>query len=275
MVAMNVWPTDAADGSVSSEARWRKMARLWTPSGVAAGIGAEMAPTLAYPNLTVKNGAVWADGHYCELLGDQVLAVTANGLAVVRFDPAANTAELLYRDGVTVPAQNPTGTWEVPIAKIVGSALFDQRAIFNPTGSGRMFLKLKRSGPVGAATGTNPLGYNNIVSKIGPWPTITIPTDAVLVPVAGLWAVTSSIFLAASGTLSANITALAAFFVTSDNDISLSTGFGLGGNGDGIGGLTHVAYFAVASGVTPYVYINVAGLTLNQAVLTLELLRPF
>lgn len=135
MVAMNVWPTDAADGSVSSEARWRKMARHWTPSGVLAGVGSEMAPTLAYPNLTVKAGACWVDGHYCELPGDQVLAVTANGLTVVRFDPAANTAELLYRDGATTPAQNPNGTWEQPIAKITGSALTDVRQLVSASTS--------------------------------------------------------------------------------------------------------------------------------------------
>lgn len=127
MVAMNVWPTDGADGSVSSEARWRKMGRVWTPSGVAGGVGAELQPTLAFPNLTIKAGAAWVDGHYCELLGDQVLAVTANGLVVVRFDPAANTAQLLYLDAVSVPSQSPTGIWELPIARITGSALVDYR----------------------------------------------------------------------------------------------------------------------------------------------------
>jgi hypothetical protein len=127
MVAMNVWPTDAADGSVSSEARWRKMARYWTNTGVLAGQGGDMVPTLAFPNLTVKAGACWVDGHYCELPGDQVLAVTANGLAVVRFDPAANTAQLLYLDGVSAPNQSPTGTFELPIAQISGSALIDRR----------------------------------------------------------------------------------------------------------------------------------------------------
>lgn len=127
MVMMSVWPTDAADGSVSSEARWRKMGRVWTPSGVIRGAGGAMAPTLAGVNLTVQSGACWVDGHYCELAGSQVLAVTANGLVVVRFDPAANTAELLYRDGVTVPAQNPTGVFELGIAAVVGSALVDWR----------------------------------------------------------------------------------------------------------------------------------------------------
>lgn len=128
MVAMNVWPTDAADGSVASEARWRKMARAWTPPGVIP-TGTVLAPSLAYPNLTVRAGACWVDGHFCELPGDQVLAVTANGLCVVRFDPAANTAQLLYLDGVSTPSQSPTGTWELPIAKITGSALSDMRPI--------------------------------------------------------------------------------------------------------------------------------------------------
>jgi hypothetical protein len=127
MVAMNVWPTDASDGSVATEARWRKMGRIWQRSGVIAGQGGELAPSLVFPNLTVQAGAAWVDGHYCELLGSQVLTVTANGIVVVRFDPAANTAELLYRDGATTPTQNPTGTWELLIAQVSGSALVDQR----------------------------------------------------------------------------------------------------------------------------------------------------
>jgi hypothetical protein len=139
MVMMSVWPTDAADGSVASEARWRKMARTWAPSGVVAGQGGEMAPSLAGTNLTVRSGACWVDGHYCELGGDQVLTVTANGLAVVRFDPAANSAELIYRDGATTPNQNPTGTWEQPIAKLAGSALSDQRGRLIDPAAGNIY----------------------------------------------------------------------------------------------------------------------------------------
>lgn len=129
MVAMNVWPTDAADGSVATEARWRKMGRAWTPSGVIAGQGLDMLPSLSGTNLTVRSGACWVDGHYCELPGNQVLTATANGLAVVRFDPAANTADLLYRASVSAPAQDPAGTYELPIAKITGSALADWRPL--------------------------------------------------------------------------------------------------------------------------------------------------
>ena len=127
MVAMNVWPTDASDGSVATEARWRKMARMWTPDGVADGIGGEMAPSLAGLNLTVQAGAAWVDGHYTELTGSQVLTVTANGIVVVRFDPSANTAQLLYRDAATTPVQTPGGIWEILIASMSGSAMTDRR----------------------------------------------------------------------------------------------------------------------------------------------------
>jgi hypothetical protein len=140
MVALSVWPTDAADGSVASEARWRKMGRYWVPSGVLAGQGGELAPSLAFPNLTVQSGAAWVDGHYAELPSNQVLTVTANGLAVVRFDPAANTAELLWRDGVSTPAQSPTGTWELPIAQTIGSALTDRRELVGPGAGGELAL---------------------------------------------------------------------------------------------------------------------------------------
>jgi len=126
---MSVWPTDGADGSVSSEARWRKMGRIWAPSAVVAGAGGELAPSLSMPNLTVQSGAAWVDGHYTELASNQVLTATANGIAVVRFDPAANTAELLWRDGVSTPAQSPTGTWELLIAQTTGSVLSDKRML--------------------------------------------------------------------------------------------------------------------------------------------------
>ena len=139
MVAMNVWPTDAADGAVTSEARWRKMGHLWAPSGAAAGVGGELKPSYLFPNLTVKSGAAWADGHYCELLADQVfggLTALSIGLVVVRFDPTANTAELLWLDGATVPTQNPAGIWEVPIARQNTGVMTDTRTMIAPVGAG-------------------------------------------------------------------------------------------------------------------------------------------
>ena len=105
------------------------MGRHWTPTGVLAGVGGQMKPTLAGTNLTVLDGAAWVDGHYCELLGAQVLTVTANGIAVVRFDPAANTAELVWRDAITTPSQSPTGVYEMLVASTTGSALKDRRSL--------------------------------------------------------------------------------------------------------------------------------------------------
>ena len=42
------------------------------------------------------------------------MAVTSNGLVVIRWTPAANTFELLYRDGATTPTQTDP-TWELPL----------------------------------------------------------------------------------------------------------------------------------------------------------------
>lgn len=129
MADMSVWPTDGSDGSVATEARWRKMARLWAPSAVVKGAGGELAPTLAMPNLTIQSGACWLDGHYTELPASTVLTATANGLAVARVDPTINKAELVWRDGVTTPTQTPEGVWELPIYKTVASAGTDLRVL--------------------------------------------------------------------------------------------------------------------------------------------------
>ncbi len=136
MADLAVWPTDGAgpggDGSVSSEARWRKMARLWVPSGV-RGAG-DLVPTLvAGPTINVTVGQCWLDGHYAELLTPASVAATANGLLCVRFTGADNHAELLYRDAATLLTQTDP-TWELPIAQMVAGALRDIRWIANPTG---------------------------------------------------------------------------------------------------------------------------------------------
>ncbi len=133
MPDLTVWPTDGADGSVSSEARWRKMARLWVPSGIddtplgVAGGGGALAPTLvAGPTINVAAGGCWMDGHYAEIVTPSSVPATANGLLVVRFTPADNHAELLYRDAATQPTQT-LATWELPIAQMAAGALTDRR----------------------------------------------------------------------------------------------------------------------------------------------------
>jgi hypothetical protein len=180
MVALNVWPTDGADGSVATEARWREMARLWAPSSVCAGVGGELAPALAGTNLTIADGAVWIDGHFAELTGSQVLAVTANGLAVVRFDPAENSAELNYWDGVSAPYQDPNGAWDLPIALITGGALVDMRQRSRPVPSGLEFLGRRATAWAGPTDNT----FQHV------------PFDSVLVNVAGRWSPGPSSWLA-------------------------------------------------------------------------------
>ena len=133
MPDLSVWPTDGGDGSVSSEARWRKMARLWVPSGVATPT--DLAPTLAAgPTVNVTTGACWMDGHYAELTAPASVPASANGLLVVRFTPADNHAELLYRDGASSPTQTDP-TWELPIAQMAAGAMTDRRVKADPGGA--------------------------------------------------------------------------------------------------------------------------------------------
>jgi len=55
--------------------------------------------------------------------------VTAGpGILVVRFTPADNHAELVYRDGVQVPVQTDP-TYEFPVALMSAGAMFDRRAM--------------------------------------------------------------------------------------------------------------------------------------------------
>lgn len=127
MPDLSVWPTDGGDGSVSSEARWRKMARIWANTGIRQG--GDLAPTLvAGPTINVAAGQCWVDGHFCELATAASVPASATGLLVVRFTPADNHAELLYRDGVSVPTQTDA-TFEMPVALMNGGSLFDRRVL--------------------------------------------------------------------------------------------------------------------------------------------------
>ena len=137
MADLAVWPTDGAgpggDGSVSSEARWRKMARSWANTGVDGALLAlgggpgSLQPTLvAGPACQVAVGSCWIDGHYCELTAPATIPIATAGIVVVRFTPADNHAELLYRDGVTVPTQT-VASYELVIAQISAGAVIDKR----------------------------------------------------------------------------------------------------------------------------------------------------
>jgi len=160
MPDLTVWPTDGADGSVSSEARWRAMGRLWIPSGCATPN--DLVPTLvAGPTINVTAGACWMDGHFAQLTAPASVNVTANGLLCVRFTPADNHAELLYRDAATVLTQTDP-TWELPVARMVAGAIQDIRWIANPSGEVGYVYSPNTAVLSGAHTVTSPLDVVNI-----------------------------------------------------------------------------------------------------------------
>jgi hypothetical protein len=115
------------------------MARPWVPSGVDSsllglGAGNGLAPTLAAgPTINVTAGGCWLDGHYAELATPASIPATANGLLVVRFTPADNHAELLYRDAAVTCTQT-LATWELPVAQMVAGAMNDIRWFANTSG---------------------------------------------------------------------------------------------------------------------------------------------
>jgi hypothetical protein len=125
MVAISVWPTDAADGAVTSEARWRQMARFWAPTGVVQ-LDNQWFATLVGSVLTVGSGSAWVDGHFCENLSPITLTTTSNGLAVVRFTKATNVAEVVWRDAATTLQRN-SSVWELALWRRTAGVLEDMR----------------------------------------------------------------------------------------------------------------------------------------------------
>jgi hypothetical protein len=138
------------------------MARQWLGSGVLRGLYSELAPSYAASVITTQAGAVWIDGHYAEIAAVANTPVTANGLLVVRFTPADNKFELLFRDGVTVPTQT-TATWELPIALMTAGAMRDQRPFVGPAGGMTKLAEAVVTAPTANVDFQNiPLNYRHL-----------------------------------------------------------------------------------------------------------------
>jgi hypothetical protein len=130
------WPTDAGDGSVANEARWRKMARLFTPSGVVGGYLQEMVPTMGTGQINVAAGAVWIDGHYAELGTATSVAQSGDGMLVARFTSATNVFELVWRGGILYNQLTQTdAVFEIPIARVAAAAFTDYRSLVGSRGT--------------------------------------------------------------------------------------------------------------------------------------------
>jgi len=157
-----VWPTDQSPGNVSSEARWRKMARMWATSGVddsPLAVAGRLAPTLAAgPIINVAAGACWVDGHYCELNPGTAIPATANGVLVVRFTPADGRSQLVYVDAATLPPTQTAATWELAIASMAAGALTDRR-MFLRAGAPPCFPNFATLKALYPATAPPPDGY--------------------------------------------------------------------------------------------------------------------
>ena len=153
MVDLTGWPTDAGGGSVSTEARWRTMARLWAPSGVVDGYLNQLAPSHAGGNVTVQTGGAWVDGHYCEQLSSQAVAVASSGLVVIRFTPADNRFQLLWLNGASNPTQT-TATWELPIAQMTGGTMSDVRVFVSAASTTTAMIKNEAVTPAKMSPGS-------------------------------------------------------------------------------------------------------------------------
>src|SRR5262245_40373758 len=119
---MSIWPTESGDGSVSSEDRWRKMAKYWLPSGVLQGYLSELSPSLAGGVSTVSPGACWLDGHYAEIVASDPVSAAGDGLLVAQYVKASQSAALVFNAGASTPTQTDA-TYELPIASVVGGVL--------------------------------------------------------------------------------------------------------------------------------------------------------
>ena len=102
-----------AEGSVSSETRWRKMAKVWAPSGVITGIVPDPGSWGHQCDRRDRRGSMVTT---CELVGPASEASTANGLLVVRFTPLITRSSWSIETGRRRPTQTDA-TWELPIAQ--------------------------------------------------------------------------------------------------------------------------------------------------------------
>lgn len=130
------FPFDHGFGSASNSSRWGKMAQLWAPNGVVAGVGNLLAATIVAPASTtvqVDTGAAWIQGYYADNTAQVSVDVpgTASGLLSARIVFASQTMELFYNNTVSTPVQNTT-FWDLPIALLASGVITDQRVYTGP-----------------------------------------------------------------------------------------------------------------------------------------------
>jgi hypothetical protein len=142
----NYFPFDTGPGSTATAARWRLMGRLWYGSGVVPSYLNACAPSIAGSVVTIQTGAVWIDGYYGEIDSPKTVAVTGNGMVVLRMDPVARQILVVFVPNQTVPTQLLTGIYEVPVMQVTGATGKDIRIFSAPVPSGPVHAKVTRAG---------------------------------------------------------------------------------------------------------------------------------
>lgn len=120
----NYFPFDTGSGSGATQDRWRKMGRLWYPSGVVPGYLSQMTPSIAGSIVTIQPGGVWIDGFYGEIQTAKTVSIPGGqtGQVVARMDTGGKTIGFLFVQNQTTPSQSVSATiYEIPIFQVTGS----------------------------------------------------------------------------------------------------------------------------------------------------------
>ena len=121
-------------------------ARLWYGSGVVPGFLGALAPSIAGSVVTLQPGAVWIDGYYGEVDSPKTVGVSGNGMVVVHAWIPQRQIAVYFVANQTVPTQNQSGIYEVPIMAVTGASGRDIRQFSAPTPGGPIRAKVARVG---------------------------------------------------------------------------------------------------------------------------------
>lgn len=190
----NYFPFDTGPGSSATAARWRLMARLFNGSGVIYNFLNALAPSIAGSVVTVQPGAVWIDGYYGEIDSPKGVGVTGNGMVVARMDPTARQVVLMFVANQTVPTQNKSGIYEVPIMQVTGATGRDIRQFARPNSAPSFQARVYRQGVWNSATTAYIFGFDTISYGTG----MTGATGVITCPVDGWYLVTAQAAFVAS-----------------------------------------------------------------------------
>ena len=130
-MTQSYFPFDSGAGANVAEDQWRKMGRLWLPTGVVKGelLGLVVFADSTGMQVKVRSGRAWIEGHFFESDAEVVLTLGSNSSGstridrvIIRADFTANTialAVLAGTPGAGAPAvTQSTSTWEISLAQV-------------------------------------------------------------------------------------------------------------------------------------------------------------